>query len=428
MQDTLIKQAVKEFKTPLYLYDSEKIAHQYLQLRQHLPQDIDIFYSLKANPLIGIAQILKQLGASCEVCSLAELKLALHAGFAAQQIIFVGPGKSNEEIHAAINADIYAIVAESEDELHLINAYAIAMQKKVDVLLRVNPNFSVSSAPLKMGGRASQFGFEMQALNKILVRRHNFSQINFKGMHIYNATRILCANNFIENTRKILDLVDQIQKQHAWNCACIDIGGGIGIAYHDDEKSFDIQAVSSKLHMLVADYQKKYKRTRFILESGRFLVGESGILISKVLATKTSHGKHFLITDAGMNCHFASSILGSVWHRNFPIQLMQTSYPRVSQSQVYNISGPLCTPNDIVAKDITLTTAKKDDLIIISKVGAYGSSASLGRFLSHGYPAEVIYHQGRLNLVKRRENYQDIVNGQIKLPSYHLGEYKYASN
>jgi diaminopimelate decarboxylase len=407
----LILAAAREFDTPLYLYDADLIRARYQLLRRIAPTDMDIFYSLKANPLLGIAEIIRQEDGCCEVCSAAELELALKAGFKPQRIIFVGPGKSLVELTLAVTHKIYAIACESLAEIKKINALGEKHNLIVPILLRINPDFISADAPLKMGGNATQFGIDLSALQQQLPEILTLPQIKIRGIHVYNGTRILNAKTIIQNTKNILQLAEKLITTWNIDFECIDIGGGLGIPYFANEQELAVNIVFTELKLLIADYQAKYGKVRFILECGRYLVGESGIMVSQVVDAKKSHNENFLITDGGMNCHMAATGIGSFMRRNFPISMLAQKNTLAQEQNLvtYNITGPLCTPGDLIAKQVQLPATHVGDLILIHFAGAYGASASPGRFLSHGYPAEVLCAANQFYLLKRRETSADIL-------------------
>lgn len=416
--------AAEKFGTPLYLYDGDKIRHTYRALRAIIPRQMDIFYSMKANPLLGLCQLLKQENSSCEVCSEAELHLALKAGFSPENIIFVGPGKSIKELELCIKHRVYAVVCESLDELICLNNLARRYEVECAVLLRINPCFSVSQAPLKMGGKPTQFGIDVVILQNHIKQILCYSNIKIRGIHIYNGTRILKEEAVIENTIQILNLADKLSDEWGLKFECIDIGGGFGIPYFKGEKALNLNVMFNALQPHFNSYLERHPHTRFILESGRYLVGESGVLVTRVMSTKVSHQEEFVITDGGMNCHLAATGLGSYVQRNFPIDVIP-KYPLQNTTQhSYNITGPLCTPGDVFAKQITLPEVNAGDLVIVKHSGAYGASASPGRFLSHGFPAEALWDSDELHLLKRRETVEDMLSVQhslkIRRPEWNL--------
>lgn len=412
-ENSVVIEAAHRFGTPLYLYSGEQIRATYQMLKKMLPRQIDIFYSMKANPLLSIGELLQAEQASCEVCSYAELYTALKAGFAPENIIFVGPGKSVEELELCVTNHIYAVVCESINELILLNQIAEKKRRICSIILRINPEFLVHEAPLKMGGKPTQFGMDLAFIRKNIQQIVYLKNIKIIGIHIYNGTRILEANAIIENTRKILQLAEQLSHEWAMPFECIDIGGGLGIPYFLGEKKIDLLQLFSGMSALFNNEITHFPNTRFILECGRYLVGEAGVFITKVVDKKISYGENFIITDGGMNCHMAATGIASFVRRNFPIDVVKIKYHKNNhQKNFYNITGLLCTPGDVLARQIEISHIEMDDFIVVKQSGAYGPSASPGRFLSHGFPAEVLFYQQQLQLVRRRETVDDILSTQ----------------
>ncbi|HSW69380.1 MAG TPA: diaminopimelate decarboxylase [Gammaproteobacteria bacterium] len=415
ISDSLLMQAAKNFGTPLYVYDRETIEKHYLNLNNSFAEEIDIFYSLKANPNLSVSALLNQLGAGAEVCSGVELETALLAGYAPQNIIFVGPAKKKEEIIRALENRIYAIVCESKEELLLINELAKTRSEVANVAIRANPAFTVRDASLKMGGIPSQFGIDQEELFKNKNFFLNQSHVNIRGIHVFNGTRILNAETLAENTKNIFALADELSA--AWNQAfdLIDIGGGIGVPYFKNENHFNTEKLKKLLIPTIFSYKNSHKNTRIILESGRYLVANAGVFMSRIDCIKESRGRQFLITDGGMNCHLTAAGYGSMLKRNFPLRLV-TKNPSHRKNK-YHITGPLCTPADTMGQDVELSEASPGDFIAIMASGAYGPSASPVLFLGHGHPAEVLIDQGECKLIRDRDFLEDFLRKQYISPS-----------
>jgi diaminopimelate decarboxylase len=398
-----------KYGTPFYVYEAGSIRHQFERLTTALGSETDLFYSFKANPNPAICEILKELGAGAEVCSLTELEIALKCGFSKDNIIFVGPAKSDNELLQCIQHNIYAIVVESLDELFRIRELAKLCSNKVSVLLRINPNFSVKNALLKMGGKPSQFGIDYAELCAHEREIMAIEQIQIRGIHIYNGTRILDADAFLDNTTRILMLAKELMTKWKITFECIDIGGGFGIPYFDHEQEFCVSTLKNRLPQLVENILGKNTEFRIIVESGRFLVAPAGMFVTKIISMKSSKGSEFLIVDGGMNCHMAAAGMNSPLKRNFPILLLKEGFC----THEYQIAGPLCTPGDVLGQNVLLPEAKIGNLIGILKAGAYGPTASPTLFLSHGFPAEILIDQGIPYLIRKRDGCKDILRNYI---------------
>ncbi len=414
--------AIKKFGTPIYLYEASQLRSSFFSLRESFPKEVDIFYSLKANPNITITDELRRLGAAAEVCSLIELKTAVQAGHSPENIIFVGPAKSKEELSLSIELGIYAIVCESFEEVERIEALAKIYNKPVSIAFRINPEFESKSAMLKMGGKPTQFGIDQAEFLSRFSSYVNRKNIICKGIHIYNGTRILDHGTVIENTQNILSFAEMLQQKFKIVFQMVDFGGGLGIAYHEGEPSLDLAALRQGISPIISSYLDKFPGTRLILESGRFLVGMSGTFISEIQFIKKSQGENFLVTDGGTNCHMAAVGIGSFVKRNFPISLLSQvsqetrsseDHENYENHQTYNIAGPLCTPGDLIAKKVNLPEANVGDWVLVHHSGAYGPTASPVLFLSHGYPAEALIISEEAYLIRRPDVAGDLLGKQI---------------
>ena len=428
----------KEYDTPFYLYDQAVLQDTYQNLRAVFPSVLEIFYSLKANPNLALCGVLQKLGAGAEVCSLVELETAIRVGFTPQNIIFLGPAKTEDEIAACIKLGIAAIVCESKNEFNRINLLAQQQQKQVNVALRINPNFVSKTASLKMGGQASQFGMDEDLVLAEYEFFFNQPAIKIIGIHVYNGTRILDPQTVFDNTRSIFELFEKITACSKQTLTFLDIGGGLGVPYFDQEQAVNLQQLKNLLEPIILAWANQFPTTRLILETGRFLLAPAGVFVSRIVDKKVSKGETYLITDGGTNCHMAAVGLGSFVKRNFPISLLSqdaetksascdktnlsiSADPLCVKSTAHNASscvqivGPLCTPGDLLAKNIQLPDAAIGDLIVVHHSGAYGLTASPVLFLSHGFPAELLLHNNQVHLIRARQTMHDFFNNQFLL-------------
>ncbi|AUS84879.1 diaminopimelate decarboxylase [Lysinibacillus sp. YS11] len=401
----------ERYGTPLYIYDGNEIKNAFLELKSNIPDYLEVFFSLKSNPNISVYNLLKSLGAKAEVSSLTELKTVLMANTNPNDIIFLGPGKSEEEIKNCIDHSIYAIVCESFQELELINEIASLRKKRVRVAIRVNPTFTVKGSRLSMGGKPRQFGIDEEEIFQNISILNSYKNVEIIGIQVYMGTRILDGDVICQNTQNILKLAEKFSKQTDQYLQFVDIGGGLGVPYFGNEEELNIQRLGKQLAPIIADFKANFPNTRLAMEAGRYLVAKSGIFVSKVNYTKKSREENFVITDGGTNCHMAAVGIGSFVKRNFP--MINLTNLNETDIETYNVTGPLCTPNDIVGKNVELSRVQKGDLIGVLQSGAYGPSASPGLFLSHGFPAEVMILNGEHYLIRRRDHSDDIIDKQI---------------
>lgn len=411
--DIIIETATR-FGTPVFLYHINCIEEKYHTLRKMLSEACDIFYSMKANPSLAICRFFCGLGSGCEVSSENELFIALKAGFSPEHIIFVGPVKKKSDLALAIRKKIRHVVVESIEEILLLNVLASDEKTPVSILIRVNPDFVVPGAPIKMSGVATQFGMDVQVLSENIGRILSCQYITISGIQVYNASRVLHHASIIKNIENILNLSKEIQLITKTKLTTIDFGGGFGVPYFEGEPSLNIAFISSEINKLIKNYKNDYPYVNFIIELGRYLVADSGYFISAVQSIKKSHGKNYILLDGGMNCYLGATGIGSFVHRNFPmryVSLKARSYKELLNE--YHVVGPLCTPGDILLKNIFLPEPLLDDLIVIEKTGAYGLTASPGKFISHGSPAEVAFSNGAFKLIRRKEALSDLLATQI---------------
>ncbi len=402
-----VSELARAYGTPLFVYDGQTLRDQYQRLRDNLHPAVEIFYSLKANPNVSVCALLRSLGARAEVSSLVELMTARQAGVAGRDIIFLGPGKSEAELAACLDHAVHAIVCESFGELAIIDRLAGARGIRADVALRVNPSFSVTRSRLTMGGRPRQFGIDV---DQLLATTDRFPHVRIMGVHAYLGTRILDAQSIVDNTVRILALAEELATRLDFPLELVDVGGGLGVAYFDDEPDLDAELLTRLLHPPVDAFVARHPRTRLIMELGRYLTAPCGLYLVRVRYVKTSMGQHFAVTDGGTNHHMAAVGVGSFVRRNFPIRLVS----RIDEpaAEPWQLCGPLCTPNDTIGKDVPLPSVHPGDLVGILQSGAYGLTASPGLFLSHGFPAEVLVDGGVPYLVRERDLPEDLLRQQ----------------
>jgi diaminopimelate decarboxylase len=401
-----------EFGTPLYVYDGDVLTRQYLGLRQRLDPAAEIFYSLKANPNPAVCALLNSLGARAEVCSLAELVAAQRAGVPAGDIIFVGPGKSTAELSACLDAGLYAIICESFGELAMIDALARERGLRPRVALRINPDFVVKGAKLTMGGRSRQFGIDIDQLLDAGNRLAGLTAVRIVGFQAYLGTRILSEPVIAENTERILEQADRLAAHLDVPLEFVDVGGGLGVAYFEGEKDIDAGLVADGINPAIRAFAARHPGTRIAVELGRYLTAPSGTYVVGVRYVKESMGERFAVVDGGTHQHMAAVGIGSYVKRNFPMRLLTGAGhdPEAPQTS-WNVAGPLCTPNDVLGRRVELPELRPGDLIGVLRSGAYGPTASPGLFLSHGFPAEVLVHDGRAHLIRARDDIADILRG-----------------
>lgn len=405
----------KTIGTPFYVFDATRLRDRCTALKTAFPS-VAFFYSLKANPNLSVVCELIRSGMGCEVCSELELDTAITAGVQAQKLLFVGPAKSDAELHKCVLAGIKAVVVESAEELGRLDVIAGACSKQQDVALRINPDFRVAGAKLNMSGRATQFGIDQSIVCDVLQQAADYANIRIVGLHVYMGTRILDYTTIVDNSREILNLAEEVQVALSRPLQFVDIGGGFGVPYHEGEAELDLNALERDLTPVLADYERANPQTKICIELGRYMVAEAGRFITSIRETKTTKGENFAVCDGGSNVHIAASGNGSLMRKNFPVTLLRKAPPTDAAEKKWTLTGPLCTPMDIVGKDVPMVSPSIGDLICIHQSGAYGATASPVNFLGFGQPAEVMIDGDRVSLVRQKASNDAILVDQRTRP------------
>jgi diaminopimelate decarboxylase len=280
--------------------------------------------------------------------------------------------------------------------------------------MRVNPGDDAQGGAMRMGGRPSPFGVDEESLDAVLDRLLSASALDFAGIHLFTGTQILDHTVLTLQWRKGLNIATRVAERSGRTLPTLDFGGGLGIPYFANEHELDMERWRADLVALIVEMQGRpsLRGTRLLVEPGRYLVGESGIYVTRINDIKTSRGKKFLILDGGMNHHLAASgNLGQVIKRNFPVALLNKLDGRLQET--VDVVGPLCTPLDVLARDVRLPSADVGDLLGIFQSGAYARAASPLGFLSHPTPAEVWAEDGQVRLIRRRGTYDDLLSDLV---------------
>ncbi|MGU7367998.1 diaminopimelate decarboxylase [Bacillus cereus] len=394
---------IEKVGTPAYIYDADIIKNQVERLN-NLHKDVQLFYSLKANPNPSIVNFIYSLGANLEICSLKELEIVEKINASPERVLYLGPGKTEIEIRRVLEYGVKYFIVESLQEMQKINEIGEEKGREIKVGVRLNPSVSAKGSKLTMGGKPRQFGIDEEQLSEIFALETSLRNIKIVGIHVYNGTRILSSDVFIENTSHVLKLAKKVIEEYRVDLEFIDIGGGMGIPYFPNENTLDLEDVSKKLSELISTfYEAVGAKISIFLESGRYVVGESGVYVTEVLYKKISKNSEFLTVDGGTHHHMAAGGMGNALKKNFPIKVLNKfdEKPEVE----YYISGPLCTPNDLIAKKIKLPQTKTGDLIGILNAGAYGLTASPVLFLSHYLPVEVLVQRDKYMVIRENTEY-----------------------
>jgi diaminopimelate decarboxylase len=408
-----VSRLIESFGSPLFVYDANVIQDTLGRVKNILPENFELYYSIKANPNASLLKLMLRNGLGLEVASGGELYQALNAGCPANHVIFAGPGKTRDELRAAVVAGISEIHVESVEEAILLSEIGVDASTDINICLRINPTDAAGGA-MRMGGRPSPFGIDEETLDKTLNRIKKLPSLHVVGIHLFMGTQILDASILLNQYQRALSLARQVASQLDSPLRSVDFGGGWGTPYFPHEHCLDLEQLKSVLHQISTEMRRDtlLAQAKAIVEPGRFLVNESGVYLSKVTRVKRSRGKTFVVIDGGMHHHLAGSgNLGQTIKRNFPVAIAnQIGCGDVIPTEVV---GPLCTPLDTLARNAMLPSTTAGDIFCVFQSGAYARTSSPHDFLSHPPPAEVIIADGIPQVVRRRGRASDLLVDQI---------------
>lgn len=375
-------------QTPFFAYDRRLLDLRIQHLRQHLPKDVALHYAIKANPMPAVVQHLARLVDGFDVASANELRTALDTPISTACVAFAGPGKTKAELQQAVAAEI-TIEVESAVEMRSVAELAEHTGYEPKVAVRVNPNFDIKGSGMRMGGGPAQFGIDAEQVPATLHELRGLG-LNFVGFHIFGGSQNLRADILQEVQSRTIELAISLADHAPAPIRHLNIGGGFGIPYFPKDVALDIRPIGDNLaHLIERRVKPLLPEARVILELGRYIVGECGLYVARVIDRKKSRGQLFLVTDGGLHHQLAASgNFGQVIRRNYPVAIGN----RMGEpaSEVVSVVGCLCTPLDLLADKIELPRAEIGDLIVVFQSGAYGLTASPVNFLGHAPPVEVL--------------------------------------
>jgi diaminopimelate decarboxylase len=392
VESTLRQLAADRETLNCYIYDTAPMCSKIAHLAGIMPQGVEIYYAMKANPHQAFLDAALKSGArGVEIASLGEAEKAVAAGFAPEQLIYTGPGKSTAELRWSVEHNIRTVHIESLTEAHRLNAIAAELEKTQDILLRINADFDIHEAQTTFSGGSKKFGVDEEKLGEVLPQILALDHLNFRGLHVYAASGVLKVDDLLKNCELVFGMAKKIESEYAGVvCDIIDFGGGFGVDYLETGHDFDPQAYADGLNVLIANYGLDGRT--FFLELGRYLAADSGWFCTEILDIKDSRGKKQVICAGGIN-HFRRPAALAINHP-LAIVSMQKSplfdhQERIANESVY-FGGPLCTGADKLANNVFLSTADIGDIVVFGLAGAYGLSMSNIEFLSHERPEEII--------------------------------------
>jgi diaminopimelate decarboxylase len=399
-EEVTLDTIAREVGTPTYVYSAAGIREQYERLQGALGKlDARLHYSVKANSSIAILSLLRELGAGLDIVSGGELFRALKAGYSGRDIVFSGVGKTRHEMEEALHAEVLLVNVESEQELHVLDDVARKLGVNAPVALRVNPEVLVDTPHpyTRTGEKGMKFGIPFDEALSVAKVAAGLANIRLLGLDMHVGSQISQFAPYEVGLQRLLHLRREIERDTSVRLEYLDIGGGLAVTY-DAERSVDVGRFGEVISALVTGSGLK-----IILEPGRFLVGNAGVLLTRVLYRKRSGGKEFIIADAGMTDLLRPSHYNA-FHR------IEAVHP-TGRTTVADVVGPICESGDFLALDRQIDDAQPGDLLAVQSTGAYGFVMS-SNYNSRPRPAEVLVDGGNFAVITRRESYDDLIRNE----------------
>ena len=385
--ERLSRLAARVGQTPFYAYDRALLRARVSALRDVLPQGIKLHYAIKANPMPAVVGLMATLVDGIDVASAGELKVALDAGVNPLEVSFAGPGKRDAELRQAVASRVL-INLESFREVKALEAISSELGLPARVAVRVNPDFELKGSGMKMGGGPKQFGVDVEQIPELLACIGR-AGLSFEGFHLFAGSQNLRSESICEAQQKSYELALRLAQDAPLPMRFLNLGGGFGIPYFPGERRLDLAPIGDNLAQLAQRARTELPEASFVIELGRYLVGEAGIYVARIVDRKVSRGQVYLVADGGLHHHLsASGNFGQVVRKNYPVTIGNKADSL--EKEVATVVGPLCTPLDLLADRMTLPVAQVNDLVVVFQSGAYGASASPQGFLGHPACVEVL--------------------------------------
>lgn len=396
-EDVPVTDIVKAYPTPFYLYSHKTIIDHFRKIQSAFAEiNPLVCFSMKSNSNLNIVRALVKEGSGMDIVSGGELYRAMKAGCPPEKIVYASVGKREEEIESAIKHRIFSFNVESVQELIMIDSVAKRLKKQPKVALRLNPDVRPGTHEyITTGSKDKKFGIDFKAAEDVFDNANKYSNVLLKGLHVHIGSQITETDPYILAISKVLEFIDRSKIEIEW----LNIGGGFGIDY-GLEKAKTADELARKIVPLVKD-----RPFRIILEPGRFIVGNSGILVAKVLYVKTgASGKKFAIIDAGMNDLIRPSLYGA-HHEILPV------VKRKAETETYDVVGPICESGDFLGLDRNFPELVAGEFLAVMSAGAYGYVMS-SNYNSRPRPAELMVLGGEVKVIKKAETYKDLIHGE----------------
>ena len=383
----LTRLAARVGQTPFYAYDRSSLKRRVAKLRAALPASVKLHYAMKANPMPALVCQMASLVDGIDVVSGGELKVALDAGADPHEISFAGPGKQTGELRQAVAAGILVNI-ESFREVAELAKIARETGCLARVAVRVNPDFELKSSGMKMGGGPKQFGVDAEQVPELLAEIGR-ARLAFEGFHLFAGSQNLKPEAIVEAQCKSYELALRLARSAPSPIRFLNLGGGFGIPYFPGEQPLDLAPIGANLASIGQRASCEMPEAELVIELGRYLVGEAGFYVARIIDRKVSRGHIFLVTDEGLHHHLsASGNFGQVIRKNYPVAIGNRMSS--SKKEIASIVGPLCTPLDLLADRMELAGAHPGDLVVVFQSWAYGMTASPQAFLGHPAGKEIL--------------------------------------
>lgn len=374
--------------TPFFAYDRRLLSQRIGELRSALPDSLQLSYAVKANPMPAVVQHLAGLVDAFDVASSSEMRMALDTTMSASHVSFAGPGKTEAEIAQAVAAGI-TIELESATEAARVAAAGERLGLRPRVAVRINPDFQVKGSGMRMGGGPQQFGVDVEQVPDLLCELAA-RDLDILGFHVFAGSQNLHAAILCEAQRRTVDLVTRVADSLPEPLRYLNLGGGFGIPYFEADQPLDLPQVGAHLgDLFELAIRPRFPKARVVIELGRYIAGECGVYVTRIVDRKVSRGRTYLVVDGGMHHQLAASgNLGQVIRRNYPLAIGNRMLDPADEE--VTIVGCLCTPLDLLGDNVCLPRADVGDLVAVFSAGAYGLTASPTAFLGHAAPIEVL--------------------------------------
>ena len=403
VEDVAVSEITSNLRTPFYVYSRTSIKDNFDRFTRSLKGlDSIICYSVKANSNLSVLETIAKLRGGADVVSLGEYHRALKAGIDQKRIVFSGVGKQDFEIAEALKSSLLQFNIESVSELESINKIAISLNKQAPIAFRVNPDIDAGTHENISTGKAdNKFGIPIDKAIEVYQYANKLEKIKIVGIDVHIGSQISNLNAFRQTFEHLAKLIYELKSINI-HLENIDIGGGLGIKYTDDDLEPDLQEYSDLVKKILGNLN-----CRIIFEPGRYIVGNSGILVTKILYKKKSQNKNFLITDAGMNDFSRTALYGAA-HRLIPLSQENIG----AETEIYDVVGPVCESTDTFLRNHLVENAEEGDFLAFLDVGAYGAVLS-SEYNTRPLVPEIMVYKERYEIVRSRPTYEEIFDKEV---------------